>query len=149
MIPTTDDALQHARELLASLVVDFTIPEANRVDAIVPVENLVEAVRVLVDARWGYLSAVTGLDLGVEQNQFEVLYHFCSGAAVLTSRVKIPRDRPLIPSICGLIPSSSIFERELREMFGIVVTDTPDIRLIFLPDDWEEGVYPLRKDVTL
>ena len=31
----------------------------------------------LVDARWGYLAAITGLDLGVEAGQFEVLYHFC------------------------------------------------------------------------
>jgi Ni,Fe-hydrogenase III component G len=32
------------------------------------------------------------------------------------------------------------------EMFGVVCEGTPDPRRIFLPDDWPQGVYPLRKD---
>jgi Ni,Fe-hydrogenase III component G len=34
------------------------------------------------------------------------------------------------------------------EMFGIVVSGTPDPSRLYLPEDWEEGVYPLRKDWT-
>jgi Ni,Fe-hydrogenase III component G len=75
-----------------------------------------------------------------------VLYHFCQDAAVATLRVPLPREAPVVPSICGLIPSASLFERELMEMFGVVCEGTPDPRRLFLPDDWPDGTYPLRKD---
>ena len=34
---------------------------------------------------------------------------------------------------------------ELIEMFGFVIEDTPDPARLLLPDDWPDGVYPLRK----
>jgi Ni,Fe-hydrogenase III component G len=54
-----------------------------------------------------------------------------------------------VPSICRLIPSAVVFERELREMFGIAVIGIPNADPLFLPDGWAEEVYPLRKDATL
>ena len=38
------------------------------------------------------------------------------------------------------------FERELSEMFGVTVVGIPNPERLYLPDDWPEGVYPLRKD---
>jgi Ni,Fe-hydrogenase III component G len=76
----------------------------------------------------------------------EVLYHFCSKAAVITLRVSLPRENPVVPSIYKLIPACSLFERELMEMFGVVCEGTPDPRRLFLSDDWPQGKYPLRKD---
>ena len=35
------------------------------------------------------------------------------------------------------------------EMFGVVVDGTPNPSRLFLPDDWPDGVYPLRKDAVL
>ncbi len=84
----------------------------------------------------------------------EVLYHFCSGAAVVTLRTYIPREAACVPSICGLVPSAGFFERELSEMLGVTVIDpagrgassAPAAGRLFLPDDWPECLYPLRKD---
>jgi Ni,Fe-hydrogenase III component G len=42
-----------------------------------------------------------------------------------------------------------VFERELAEMFGILVFGIPNSYALYLPDDWEQGVYPLRKDARL
>jgi len=50
-----------------------------------------------------------------------------------------------VPSICHIIPSATLYERELMEMFGITVEGTPDTGKLLLPDDWPDGVYPLRK----
>jgi Ni,Fe-hydrogenase III component G len=75
-----------------------------------------------------------------------VLYHFCSGAAIVTLRTHIPREAACVSSICGLVPSAGFFERELSEMLGVTVVDAPAAGRLFLPDDWPEGVYPLRKD---
>ena len=44
---------------------------------------------------------------------------------MVTLRMLLPREAPAIASVCGLFPSSSFFERELAEMFGITVVNTP------------------------
>jgi Ni,Fe-hydrogenase III component G len=54
-----------------------------------------------------------------------------------------------VPSICSVIPAASFFERELAEMLGVVIADAPDSNRLFLPDDWPDGVYPLRKDFAV
>jgi Ni,Fe-hydrogenase III component G len=62
--------------------------------------------------------------------------------------VRVPKTDAVIPTVCGVIPSAGFFERELIEMFGVTVIGTPDPSRLFLPDDWPEGVYPLRKEFT-
>lgn len=118
----------------------------DALDANVPVEKLLDAVGALVEGGWGYLAAIVGVDLGLEEGEFEVLYLFFEGAAVLALAVRVPRGDARVPSVCGIIPSASFFERELSEMFGITVVGTPNPARLFLPDEWPVGVYPLRKD---
>jgi len=141
--------IEAATPLLTTWATDTAQPEPGRLDAVVPRENLLAAVQSLIDARWGYLAAITGLDQGVEAGMFEVLYHFCSEAVVVTLRVPVPRDNARVPSVYAIIPSVSFYERELMEMFGIEVEGTPNSDRLFLPDDWPAGVYPLRKDFEM
>ena len=118
-------------------------------DIQVGADKLLETILHLRQKGWLTLSAITGLDPGSESGTLEALYHFCRGGDVQTLRVQLPRLSPHIPSVCGLMPSASIFERELAELFGVTVDETPDTRRLLLPDDWPEGVYPLRKDALL
>jgi Ni,Fe-hydrogenase III component G len=143
---TTESLLEQAVGLIGSRATAQSTPEPGRIDLTVEAPQLVDAVQQIVSAHWGFLSAITGLDQGPEAGRIEALYHFCRDAAVVTLRVPLPREAPVIPSICGLIPSASLFERELMEMFGVVCDGTPDPRRLFLPDDWPDGTYPLRKD---
>lgn len=138
-----------AAKLIEAWTVETRTPEANRLDVVVDGAHLLEAIRVLVDEGWGYLAAITGLDTSVDSGVMEVLYHFCEGAAVLTLRVSVPRDGASVPSICGIIPAASFYERELREMFGVRVEGMQGPKHLMLPDDWPEGLYPLRKDADL
>jgi Ni,Fe-hydrogenase III component G len=142
----TEQLLQTAESLLVPYIQATEKPASNRLDVVVDGDDLVTAVYTLHQSPWGYLAAVTGLDLGVESGEMEVLYHFCAGAAVVTLRVKVDRETAVVPTICPIIPSASFFERELGEMFGITVAGTPNSDRLFLPDEWPEGVYPLRKD---
>lgn len=158
----TDFALQSATELIKPWAIETRMPETNRVDAVISGANLYECVAAIVKAKWGYLSAIIGLDTlnlsaiqaaaagGTEPEPmpFEVLYAFSHGAAVLTLRVTVPRQNPVIPSVCGLISSASLYERELMEMFGIDIIGTPDKGRLLISDDWPANVYPLRKDFT-
>ena len=138
-----------AERLLEDHAGAFTRPEPNRLDAVVEPGSLVRAARMLVNTAWGYLAAVTGLDLGVEAGEFEVLYHFCAGEAVVTLRVRVPRTDGAVPSLWEVVPSAGFYERELAEMFGIIVAGMPDDSHLFLPDQWPEGAYPLRKDFVM
>ncbi len=141
-----ETALQTASAICEAWTKETTTPEPSRVDIRVEADDLLAAVQALYDANWGYLSAITGMDLGVDKGEMVVLYHFCEGAAVFTLRVYIPRDDPKVPSVYGIIPSVSFYERELIEMFGIDVVDTPNRDRLFTPDDWPDGIYPMRKD---
>ena len=145
----SDRALDLAVELIAPWARETRAPEPNRLDIALDGADLPHAVAALQAARWGYLAALTGLDLGVEAGAFELLYHFCAGPAVLTLRVRTARAAPAVPSICASIPCASVFERELGEMFGVTITDTPDPSRLYMPDDWPAGVYPLRKDCAV
>lgn len=122
-------------------------PEPNRLDIkMVSADELINIVTAMRVKRLGYLSAITGLDRGVESEHLELLYHFCSGVAVITLRVPVSRWNPVIPSLSQIIPSAEIFELELQEMFGIQVKGLPAREHLYLPDDWPSAIYPLRKD---
>jgi ech hydrogenase subunit E len=142
------EKVQEAVDLLKPWAREIKTPEDGRVDVALQVEDLLAAVEALHKVLWGHLTAITGIDPGVETGEIEVIYHFRSSGAVVGLRVRTRRDSASVPSICGIIPSASFFERELREMFGVKVVGTPHPRKLFLPDDWPEGVYPLRKDFS-
>lgn len=121
--------------------------------------HLLGAVQALGTARWGYLSAITGLDrtqnaataegeagsAAPSRPLFEVLYQFCRGATVLTLRVKAWGEHPTVPSISRIMPSAILQERELAEVFGMHITDIPAKGRLLLSEDWPENLFPMRK----
>ena len=144
---STEVALQQSEELLARYAKGTAKPEANRLDVTIEGSDLTAAATALQKADWGYLSALTGVDLGPEEGAIEALYHFCEGAAITTFRVRLPRSGGVVPSLQTLYPNAMFYERELLEMFGVTVTGLADTSHLFLPDGWPDGVYPLLKDV--
>jgi len=60
--------------------------------------------------------------------------------------VKAPKDDPRIDDISEIFPIALQFEREGMEMVGIDFEGAPDKRRLFLPEDFPEGIYPLRLD---
>jgi Ni,Fe-hydrogenase III component G len=125
-------------------------PETDRLDVrLASADDLVPIVALLRVKRLGHLAAITGLDPGGESGELEVLYHFCTGPATITLRVRLPRENPSVQSLSALIPMSEAFERELSEMYGINVLGLRNQERLYLPDDWPAGLYPLRKDADL
>jgi NADH-quinone oxidoreductase subunit D len=143
---TSEEALNKAGALLAPLGSETPSPDPLRKDAILPPASLPAAAAALVEQGEFYLSAITGMDLGPEAGQLEVLYHFCHAGAVVTLRVQTPRQQPEIPTICGSIPHASLYEREVVEMLGVNILGAPDTSHLYLPEDWPANTYPLRKD---
>jgi NADH:ubiquinone oxidoreductase subunit C len=148
---TAMELLGQAEGVLQHLAVEITNPEENRMDVLIHTDKLIDAVKALVDVRWGYFTALTGLDIpplaGEPETEgfVEGLYHFCEGAAVVTLRVRVPYSDAVVDSLCGIIPSANLYEREFSELFGVTIRNAPNTMPLLLADDWPAGVYPLRK----
>ena len=146
----TKQNIEKAEWLLSQWNKGTAYPESDRMDVLVAAEDLRSAVSSLQEAQWGYLSAITGLDLGVESGQLEALYHFCNGPAITSVKVLLPRDDvPSVPTIEDIIPAATFFERELSETLGIHITGARSMDRLFISDDWPENVYPLRADFKI
>jgi Ni,Fe-hydrogenase III component G len=70
-----------------------------------------------------------------------------TGPRVVVLQVRINRENPEVPSLATMIPGAIVYERELKDLFGIHPVGNPDLRRQAVPEDWPVGVYPLRKDV--
>ena len=158
-----NQTLEDAQNLLEAMATRFSAPEVNRLDVNIEPGNLKDAIKVLViDGHWGYLSAITGLDQAEyetnsetnekkaipDQGSLEMIYHICNGALIVSIRVSVPYAHPTLDTICDLIPSATLYEREAMELFGVVFENTPNTDRLILPEDWPAGVYPLRKAFT-
>ncbi len=89
------------------------------------------------------LAVIVGEDM---RDAFLGNYVF-TGPKVVVLQVRINREKPEVPSLAKMIPGAIVYERELKDLFGINPIGHPDIRRQAVPEDWPEGVYPLRKDV--
>jgi len=54
------------------------------------------------------------------------------------------RENPALPTVSDLWDIANIYEREVFDFYGIIFTGHPDMRRIFMREDWVG--YPFRKD---
>jgi membrane-bound hydrogenase subunit beta len=124
--------------------VEIANPARRRLFVKVAPENLVAVTTRLRDA-YGvvFLSTISGVDLG---ETYEIVYHFSTPETDYNLRTEIRKDHPHVASITPVIPGAILYEREVQDMFGVVIDGIPDPRPLLLSDDWPAGVHPLRKD---
>ncbi|MBE9504244.1 MAG: NADH-quinone oxidoreductase subunit C [Proteobacteria bacterium] len=92
-----------------------------------------------------YLLDVCGVDYLPDEPRFEVVYHMSSIARKHRLRVKTRvADGESVDSVTSVWPTADWTERETFDMFGIRFDGHPDLRRIYMADDWKG--YPLRKD---
>jgi len=124
----------------------------GEVHAFVKVENIVQALTLLRDKYdFELLSALTAVDYWPQVSpRFHVIYQLSSLARNLTLQLRVPLEdgEPHIPTATGLYEVANWRERELRDMFGIIPDGHPDLRIILLPEGWEDK-HPLRRDYPL
>lgn len=73
-----------------------------------------------------------------------ILENTKTGENISVSTRTTDRQTPYIPTVSDLWKIADFYEREVYDFFGIIFTDHPDMRRLFLRDDWTG--YPLRKD---
>lgn len=123
---------------------EVALSAPRRINVKVGRERLTEVLAYLKEQLgFTHLGTISGVDLG---ESFEVVYHLSNAVSTVNVRILTPRSDPRIPSVCAVIPGAILYERELQDMFGLVVENIPDPRPLLLADDWPAGQYPLRKD---
>ena len=95
-----------------------------------------------------FLRSLTGMDWGEEG--LGCVYHLentVTGENVVLSTADADRDNARVPSVHDLWKGANFNEREAYDFFGIRFVGHPDLRRLFLRDDWKG--HPLRKDYDM
>ena len=111
----------------------------------VPAEKFHDLAARLRAAGFDFLRSLTGMDWGEEG--FGAVYHLeatATGENVVLRTLTPSREKCGLPSVCDLWKAAELNEREVFDYFGIGFLNHPDMRRLFLRDDWVG--YPLRKD---
>ena len=112
----------------------------------VPAERFHDlASRLRHEAGFDFLRSLTGVDWGEEG--IGAVYHLEStstGENVVLRTLTPDRTQGVLPSVCDLWKGAEFNEREVFDYFGIRFLNHPDMRRLYLRDDWVG--HPLRKD---
>jgi NADH-quinone oxidoreductase subunit C len=147
---------QERLELIKSKLAEFKaeFSEINGTPSVITDEDsVVNICRVLKtdgDISFEMLLDVMGVDNFKKEKRFEVVCSLYSLKFKDRIFVKIPLSdskNPEMPSLTALWKGANWFEREAYDMFGIVFTGHPDLRRIYMPEEYEH--FPLRKDFPL
>jgi len=140
-----EEVLRGIKDRFAADIVDFLDKSSTRFYLEIKPEALRKvATHIFRDlgARFNVASGVDG------REEMEILYHFTFEEInlVISLRVRLNKSNLEIDSLAPMFEGANWIEREMHELLGINFKGHPDLRRLLLPDDWPEGVYPLRKD---
>lgn len=145
--PTPADADSAALTTAAPVAADTaSTPPLNDNDAVVVAERLPEVVQFMRDRLgYSYLSHITAVDY-VPYGLIEVIYHLFNleGGPGQFVRVRVPRERPIIPSISTFWPGANLQEREAWDLYGVQFPGHPYHKRIYMWEEFEG--HPMRKD---
>ena len=124
---------------------------AHSVRILIPKQGIGKAVPVIVKTLPARLVFLFASDDRQDKGSFGVYYVFSCPQdekfLILESRVE--EREPSFPSLTPFLPQANWFEREIRDLFGLVPEGHPDPRPLVLHEDWPGGIFPLRKDFQL
>jgi len=92
---------------------------------------------------------ITAVDWAIRKNRFTVVYHIFSLKHNFRLALKADVDEAdcNIDSVSSVWKTSDWQERECYDMYGIKFNNHPDLRRIYMPEEFE--YFPLRKDFPL
>lgn len=147
----TNEALQN---LISTWVPDpvtseleFTEEESQFLNIIVQPADLHQLMAQLKsnsETNFDYLFCLSGVDWGKELG---VVYHLESTTHrhIIVVKVKTEdRENPVFDSVYDIWKTAEFHECEVFDFFGIKFNNHPNLKRLFLTEDWDG--FPLRKD---
>lgn len=135
-------ALQHR---FPEAIIHVFEKSATRVYIEIKADAIVELAEYLFKELGARFNIASGVD---DRNHMEILYHFTLEDInlLLSLRVILPKTGLTIASLTPVFQAAHWVEREIHELLGIHFVGHPNLARLLLPEEWPEGVYPLRKD---
>ena len=96
----------------------------------------------------GTLSLLWAVDHRPHEKRYELCYLFTLADPrewLLLAADLLDEDR-LFPSITPHIHAAQWYEREIRDMFGLIAEGHPDLRRLVRHEHWPKGTHPLKKE---
>jgi len=127
--------------------VEFTEEGSQFLNVIVPKDSILEVAQKLkaeVSTSLDYMFSLTCVDW---PDHFQMIYHLKSSEIghMLVLKVKLEdKENPEVETLCNTFKTADFHEREVYDLFGVKFLNHPDLRRLFLTDDWVG--HPLRKD---
>ena len=110
-----------------------------------PEDLRAEMQRLKDEEHFDFLETLTGMDWGEEGlGVVYTLWSTTKNKRVSLKTATTDRESPFLPTVSDLWDIANIYEREVFDFFGIKFLGHPDMRRIFLREDWTG--YPMRKD---
>lgn len=121
-------------------------PAKNEVKAeVVDAKELHSTLAKLKEEGYTFLENLTGVDWGEEG--MGVVYSLSKGDTFEMKHIKAVaenKEEPYLDTVCDLWEIANFYEREVYDFYGIKFLNHPDMRRIFLREDWVG--HPFRKD---
>jgi NADH-quinone oxidoreductase subunit C/D len=137
--------MEKIKKLILSIVPDAVAEEAQYPTFTVDASKIRSVAEKLKEKGFDYLICLTGMDYG---DSLGCIYHISSStdktSVIVLKTSTSDRQNPAIPSVHDIWASANLYEREVYDFFGITFIDHPDMRRLFLRQDWNG--YPFRKD---
>jgi NADH-quinone oxidoreductase subunit C len=114
--------------------------------------SIVEVCQFLRDdpeMRFDSIRDICGADYYRPEERYEVVYNLYSipHRARVRLKVRVEESDLHVPTLTGVYAGAAWMEREAYDMYGILFDGHPDLRRMYLPEEFE--YYPLRKDFPL
>lgn len=135
------------KDKILQIVPEAVIEDKTPLTVTVPVtafHELAYRLRTDEDLLFDYLVCMTGMDWG---ETLGVVYHLSStryGYQIVLKIETNDRENPELPSVSDIWATANLNEREVLDFYGIHFINHPDMRHLFLRNDWVG--YPFRKD---
>ncbi|WP_297761964.1 NADH-quinone oxidoreductase subunit C [uncultured Muriicola sp.] len=126
---------------------EFTEEESQFLNIQVPAKhlhNLMARLKSDPETQFDYLFCLSGVDWG---EKLGIVYHLESTTKRHIVVVKVTaeeRETPVLDSVYDIWATAEFHEREVFDFFGIKFINHPNLKRLFLTEDWIG--YPLRKD---
>ena len=137
------------KEIILSFMPDAEITENQFLNVTVKTDQILKLAGFLKDnaeTSFDYLFCESAVDY---TDHMMMIYHLDSTQfrhqLVLRTRID-DRENPAVDSVCPVWIGAEYHEKEIFDLFGIKFNNHPDLRKIFLDNDWVG--FPMRVDYS-
>jgi NADH/F420H2 dehydrogenase subunit C len=138
------------KELVTGIIPDASIEDGRQFLTVTvspaQLHTLLKSLKEKPETQFDFMFCISGVDI---QDKLMVVYHLESTNLkhqIVLKTSTADRENPELDSVVDLYKGAELHENEIFDLFGIVFKGHPNLRRMFMPDDWKG--FPLRKDYT-